>query len=219
VRRQRPSLLFAVLALVALIPAGGCTLGPRDGRGPTAVIGASTLRGPAPLAATFDATPSHAETAIVDCEWSFQDGTPPVDGTRCTHVFRIPGISVVRLTVRDTEGRADEAQVEVVVDLPLPVASFSLSVDAPQVGQWVTADGSSSCDPHGTPLEFAWDFGDGTVAVGAVTGHAYTSAGRYTITLVVRDAHGVQSSVCRNLIVQEPLPGGCGGTLPILLGE
>jgi PKD repeat protein len=187
-------------------------------RGPTAVIDANPLRGPAPLTVTFDATRSSAEAGVVDYEWLFADGTP-VHAARCMHVFDTQGTSVVRLTVVDAEGRVDEAQVKVVVEASVPIASFSVSVDAPEVGQWVTVDGSASYDPRGLPVDLSWDFGDGSLAQGAVVGHAYGSAGLYTITLVVRDVSGKQSSVRRSLLVQEPPPGGCGGSRPIPLGQ
>ena len=42
----------------------------------------------------------------------------------------------------------------------------------------------------GGGLTYAWDFGDGTTAVGPHHGHAYASAGSYTATLTASDADG-----------------------------
>jgi PKD repeat protein len=48
---------------------------------------------------------------------------------------------------------------------------------------------------HGTqPLEFAWDFGDGTLAVGSRAAHTYVAPGDYRLTLTVRDASGASAS-------------------------
>jgi hypothetical protein len=58
----------------------------------------------------------------------------------------------------------------------------------PRVGEVVLATGSGD----GTsPLQFTWDFGDGTLAVpGAQAAHAYLAAGSYRVTFTVRDVNG-----------------------------
>ena len=53
----------------------------------------------------------------------------------------------------------------------------------------VSFDGSQSSDPDGTPIELAWNFGDGFVALGPTPVHAYAWGGRYTVTLVVTDGY------------------------------
>ncbi len=208
----------AAFAVLVSILAGGCTLDLNSLHSPTALLDASRLRGSAPLAVTFDASRSHADGAVADYAWSFEGDPSDLHGPNCTYIFRVPGAYSVVLVVTDGDGRTGKAQVEVVVDPSGgPVASFSLSGDAPRVDQWVTFDGSGSYDPAGLPLSFAWDFGDGAAAVGAAAGHAYSAPGLYIITLVVRDASGSESSVRRNLLVQETTPGGCGGGRPIAL--
>jgi PKD repeat protein len=212
VRLPRPHLLFAALAILALAALGGCALLPDGGRTPTAVIDASRLGGPAPLAVDFDASQSRDDGEIVDIEWSFEGGASTPYGTRCAYVFRSPGAWVVSLTVTDAEGNRGSAHVDILVVNSPPVVNFRLSDDAPLVGEWVTVDGSASYDPEGLPIELAWDFGDGATALGATGGHSYDSVGRYTITLVARDASGGESTARHNLLVQEGTPGGgCSG--------
>jgi hypothetical protein len=48
----------------------------------------------------------------------------------------------------------------------------------------------SASDAEGDPLTYAWNFGDGTTALGAAVSHAYTSATTYTATATVSDGHG-----------------------------
>jgi hypothetical protein len=55
----------------------------------------------------------------------------------------------------------------------------------------INFDASGSSDPEGdTPLTYLWDFGDGATATTATptTDHTYASAGKYTVTLTVRDS-------------------------------
>jgi hypothetical protein len=55
-------------------------------------------------------------------------------------------------------------------------------------------DGSESRDPDGdAPLTYVWDFGDGTApreTTTPTTNHPYLMAGKYTVTLTVRDSKG-----------------------------
>jgi hypothetical protein len=58
----------------------------------------------------------------------------------------------------------------------------------PLVGETVHVSGTGNGTP---PLQFAWDFGDGTVAVAGVqAAHAYLAPGSYHLTFTVRDANG-----------------------------
>ena len=65
-------------------------------------------------------------------------------------------------------------------------AAFVFAPLAPKVGDVVGFDGNSST---GSPVDYAWDFGDGGKATGATAQHAYTAAGTYTVKLDV-DAPG-----------------------------
>lgn len=61
----------------------------------------------------------------------------------------------------------------------------------PPVGEMMRVTGTG----HGAqPLEFAWDFGDGTLAVGSQASHTYVAPGDYRLTLTVRGASGDSAS-------------------------
>ena len=61
-------------------------------------------------------------------------------------------------------------------------------------------------DPTGTnaALKFKWNFGDGKSATDVASGvHRYTTAGDYTISLVVEDKDGQTASISRDIFVGE----------------
>jgi len=72
-------------------------------------------------------------------------------------------------------------------------------------GDSVAFDGAQSYDPEGQPLRFGWNFGDGTVALGASQSHAYVRGGRYNVDLVVTE--GLMSSGARtSATIADALP-------------
>ena len=84
----------------------------------------------------------------------------------------------------------------------LPVANFSASV-------------TSGCSPlgvvftdqsTGSPKFWNWDFGNGQLSNVQNPGAQTYAAGTYTVTLVVRNANGVNSITKTNLIVSSPSP-------------
>ena len=64
-------------------------------------------------------------------------------------------------------------------------------VGGPYVGEAGTApvqfDGSSSNDPDGDMLSYAWQFGDGNSGTGVSPSHTYTAAGNFEVRLIVND--------------------------------
>ncbi|HEU5223731.1 MAG TPA: PKD domain-containing protein [Candidatus Lumbricidophila sp.] len=69
-----------------------------------------------------------------------------------------------------------------------------------------TFDGSASSDPDGQITGYQWQFGDGSVATGASTGHSYAAAGTYTTTLTVTDNQGGTHTATTTFAVTAP-PG------------
>lgn len=82
-----------------------------------------------------------------------------------------------------------------------PIASFTLTPTSGPAPLAVQVDGSSSVDPDGDALTYAWDFGDGATAGGAAATHVYATAGTYLITLVVSDSTGRESTTSRTVLV------------------
>ncbi|WP_156152249.1 glycoside hydrolase family 48 protein [Flammeovirga sp. OC4] len=84
-----------------------------------------------------------------------------------------------------------------------PVASISVDGIIGNIPFVVSFDGSGSTDADGDTLSYAWDFGDGTTAEGALTTHTYTVAGSYDVTLTVTDAKGGSDEAIITITAEE----------------
>jgi PKD repeat protein len=78
-------------------------------------------------------------------------------------------------------------------------------------GTAITFVGSGSTDPQGQTLTYAWNFGDGGTASGAVALHTYTKAGTFTVTLTVTDTSGLSASATASANVGAPPVANAGG--------
>lgn len=83
----------------------------------------------------------------------------------------------------------------------LPPVAVAQGPAALEVGEVGTFDGSGSFDPDGVIQQYVWHMGDGTSITGSVAQHAFSSAGNYTIRLIVTDNAGAFSEARLNLTV------------------
>ena len=65
----------------------------------------------------------------------------------------------------------------------------------------VAFDGSTSTDPDGQVVSYAWTFGDGTTGTGATPTHVYAAAGTYPVTLTVTDDSGATAVASSSVTV------------------
>ncbi len=75
---------------------------------------------------------------------------------------------------------------------PVAVASAGPRSGAAPLSVVFNAHGEQR--PRGRPLDYAWDFGDGSTSTSAVAGHTYASAGTYRATLRVTDSAGATAT-------------------------
>jgi parallel beta-helix repeat protein len=68
----------------------------------------------------------------------------------------------------------------------------------------VSFDASSSHDPDGSIVEYAWRFGDGRSSFGKRVAHTYETAGTYTVQLRVTDDRGATDSHTAQVTVTAP---------------
>ncbi|MDM8562892.1 PKD domain-containing protein [Candidatus Marithioploca araucensis] len=79
------------------------------------------------------------------------------------------------------------------ISLP-PTADFSISTTQGEAPLTVTLDASSSTDSDGTIVEYNWSASDGQTASSRRVNMTFSNAGTYTISLVVTDNDGLQST-------------------------
>ena len=154
---------------------------------------------------------------IVIFEWDFDnDGVTDATGSTVTHAFDIVGARPVTLKVTDDSGAFDFVTHVVPVQASPPVAAFTFTPAAPNTGETVAFDASSSADPDGTIILYEWDFdNDGTTdATGMAVTHSWPNPGVYPVTLLVTDNDGAFGAETQGVPVQI---GGTGGAnqLPV----
>jgi PKD repeat protein len=150
----------------------------------------------ADLSCSFDASASvDSDGTIVSYAWDFGDGSSG-SGITANYNYPADGTYLVTLTVTDDAGASASVSHSVSVTSAtttnqLPVADFTFSCTELAC----SFDATSSIDPDGSIVSFAWDFGDGTTATGSTAPHAYAADGSYTVTLTVTDSAGAIDSV------------------------
>ncbi|OLD12252.1 MAG: hypothetical protein AUI93_02920 [Crenarchaeota archaeon 13_1_40CM_3_52_10] len=72
----------------------------------------------------------------------------------------------------------------------IPASIFTFTSGPILTSSPVSFDGTSSYDPDGTIVGYAWDFGDGSTGSGATPTHSYSIAGTYSVKLNVTDNSG-----------------------------
>jgi PKD repeat protein len=159
----------------------------RQSDGPIARFQANSLSGVSPHNVHVDASTSSG-TGLTYA-WDFGDGTS-ASGITATHSYHGRADRPITLTVTDTQNRSDQASQLIRVTNTPPAAAFSASPQTGDLPLSVAFDASSSTDPDGHNLSYAWDFGDGSTGSGMTPTHVYTQRGLFYPVLTVSDGHG-----------------------------
>jgi PKD repeat protein len=140
--------------------------------------------------------------------WDFGDGQAQQGWERSTvqHTYNTPGDYTVVMTVTDALGDVDSATIQTSAAIEPntdPVATYTFLKTAPTGWTEVTFDATDSFDPDGDPIEFHWEFGDGTKAEGPVVSHSFP-VGAFTPLLTVKDDRGGRSTFATELVISLP---------------
>jgi len=173
---------------------------------PIASFTATPTSGVAPLEVYFSASNSYdSDGTIISYAWNFKDGNTG-NGETISYTFSSTGSYNVELTVTDNEGAVGSATKTIIVtETPnqSPIASFTAIPTSGVVPLEVFFDASSSYDPDGNIVSYAWDFKDGNAGSGKIVNHTFSSTGNYNVKLTVTDDKGATDSTTKTITVTE----------------
>jgi PKD repeat protein len=156
------------------------------------------------VAVTFDGTGSgDPDGGSLVYSWDFGDGSLLGSGVSPTHTYTTAGVRNVILTVTDDAetSASDSASALIASGTTPPVADIGGPYEG-FAGVPVHFDGTSSSDPDGGRLLYAWDFGDDTNASGAMPIHTYVVSGTFDVTLRVIDDSAKTDTDGTSIVIQ-----------------
>lgn len=163
---------------------------------PTANFSSSNVAGCFPLTVNFTDISTAGSGTITSWQWDFGDGTLSTTQNP-SHTYTASGNYNVSLRVTNSNGctrtltRANYINI-----MEKPRAAFTNSsantCRAPSVIQFTNQTTGTG------PLTYQWSFGDGGVSTQASPTHTYTTAGTYTVGLIVTNPNGCRDTLIRN---------------------
>jgi PKD repeat protein len=180
--------------------------------------------GEAPLTVNFTNRSYDADGDTMTSAWDFGDGSTSTE-TSPVHLFVSEGAYNVTLVVTDSKGAVSGPKTQLVTVMPDPPAppppphnsapradfrADPTSGTAPLTVRFSNA----STDADGDAIASSWDFGDGSTSIERSPTHLFTSAGTFTVTLMVTDARGASSTPRRENITVRPGAGEGPGIPP-----
>lgn len=140
--------------------------------------------GCAPVSVSF----ADSSVDAADYLWDFGDGSSSVLQNP-QHIYTIPGIYNVSLTVTNTGGCSNTKTIQQAVYVLGPVALFGVAVLSGCIPLNIQFIDSSS-----NAISYNWNFGDGDSSSALIPNHVYTSQGFFQPVLTVTDSIGCQST-------------------------
>lgn len=141
---------------------------------------------------TFSVETNEDAKQPVTLAWNFGDNSAGAANQQVTHSFSRPGTYTVSIAATNKKGTDSGTTTVVVYDPPVPAELVSVS-GAPLNPDTRTAVRFSSNARGDAPLNYSWDFGDGSTSTSANPTHTYSQQGNYTATLTVSNDHGTDS--------------------------
>ena len=166
------------------------------GQAPVAEFSADKVSGCSPLTVKFtdQSTVPPGGGPITSWIWDFGNGqfqsvaNPTVN-------FSIPGTYTVKLIVRNSSGIDEEEKINYITVFPSPSANFVADITTACLPGTIQFTDQTTVPPGGgTITSWSWNFGDGSPNVTSQNAsHTYTTAGFYTVSLLVTSSTGCQS--------------------------
>jgi len=153
---------------------------------PVAAFSASPTSGRAPLKVKFTDKSTGSPTKW---KWDFGDGSKSFLQNP-THKYSKEGKYTVTLKVTNAAGINTATKSKYITVTKKPVAAFYASPTSGRVPLKVKFTDKST----GSPTKWKWDFGDGSKSFIQNPTHKYSKEGKYTVTLKVTNAAGINTA-------------------------
>jgi PKD repeat protein len=151
---------------------------------PVASFSANPLSGKVPLTVVFNDTSTGTPS---NRSWDFGDGITSTDRAP-VHTYTNSGTYTVSLNVTNEDGSNASIIPDYILVSPLdpPVAAFSMNTTSGETPLVVAFTDNSS----GSPTNWNWTFGDGSISTEQNPVHVYTASGQFTVSLEVSNPDG-----------------------------
>ena len=118
------------------------------------------------------------------------------------------GLWSLTVAAADSASPANSGKATKTIQLQdqIPVSSFTFTSGTILTSSQAHFDGTSSYDPDGFIVGYAWNFGDGSTGSGATPTHAYSIAGTYSVKLNVTDNSGSTNLSIQTVIITDRPP-------------
>ncbi len=165
---------------------------------PVADFSAYPTTGAIPLTVNFTDQSSGTPTSW---SWNFGDGAKS-ESQNPSHQYMSPGTFTVNLTVSNAHGSHSIQKEDYIVTGELPHANFTASTTTPHTSEYIDFEDLST----GDPIEYLWDFGDGSTSSNQNPWHWYQDPGNYTVSLHVTNMFGDDTEIKTDYIHVTPSP-------------
>lgn len=143
-------------------------------------------------AGTFSASVNEP-TPPVEYRWNFGTGATAT-GLLATHSYDAPGTYNVTFSASNQGASVSRSCTVEVVPAPVAAEIVTIAADRPtfEVCEPVTVQFSANVRGD-MPVEYLWEFEDGTTATGPTASKTYTNPGTYTVQLTVTNPAGTDT--------------------------
>jgi len=159
--------------------------------------------GVAPLVVKFKSNPNYSYGQN-GYNWDFGDGEFSYDPGSTSHTYTKAGTYTVTLSVNLKNKYSTDSRTITVTEptVAKPVAGFTASTANGAAPLSIVFTNTST----GTVDSYAWTFGDGGTSTSQSPNHTFTTAGTYTVTLVVTNKGGSSTATLKvTVTVKDPV--------------
>ncbi|MDD5571520.1 MAG: PKD domain-containing protein [Bacteroidales bacterium] len=158
---------------------------------PTVNFSANIFSGCAPLVVNFTNLSIQGEAPITGIQWDFGDGNSSAQPNP-THIYTNTGTYNVTLTITDANGCVKTlVKTNYITVSLMPIVSFTSSQPIACTAPLTVTFTNTSTNGN----TYNWNFGDGSTSNSVSPVHTYTTAGNFTVRLIVTAASGCSDTL------------------------